>query len=184
MKGAGASGTDRNSGSPPYRSRYCDARARDCLIWDQRKRLSRCLAGGPSAEAWSVSHCQISDTRRSFAASLVIFWAFLGIRASAAGRATGKLIPMADLEHVLLAICRETRTASANAGVGTVSGLRDSQPCEKPASLAVPSVFGLSRGPWSGPVLRTLGPHYWRRSRSIATVRFQLRGFCPLNGSQ
>ena len=96
VKRPGAPGTDRNSESSPYRSRSSDDRDRDRLIWDQRKRLSRCLASDPTAEAWSVSHCQISDARRSFRASLVIFWAFLGIRASSAGRATGKLIAMAE----------------------------------------------------------------------------------------
>jgi len=93
VKRPDATGTDRNSDSLPCRSRYFDDRAREYLIWNQRKRLSRCLASGPSAEAWSVSHCQISDARRSLAASLVIFWAFLGIRASAAGARDGKIDP-------------------------------------------------------------------------------------------
>jgi len=97
VKRPGAPGTDRNSESPRCRSRYFDDRAREYLIWDQRKRLWRCVAGGPSAEAWSVSRRQISDVRRSLAASLVIFWAFLGIRASTAGRATRILAPVVNL---------------------------------------------------------------------------------------
>ena len=67
---------------------------------------------------------RISEARQSLAASLVIFWAFLGILASAAGRATGRLIAMVDLEHALLAIYRETRTESANVRGGAVIGLR------------------------------------------------------------
>ncbi len=90
VKPPDAAGTDRNSESPPCRSKRAPMIA-EHLIWDDKKRFSRCLAGGPSAEAWSVSRLQISDARQSLAASLVIFWAFLGIRASAAHRATGRL---------------------------------------------------------------------------------------------
>ena len=124
MKLPDADGTERNRDSPPYRSRYFDDLASEYLIRDQRKRLSLCLAGGPSAEIWPVSHCQISDARRSLAASLVIFWAFLGIRASAAARATGRLIAMVDPEHAVLTIYRETRMESANVGTGAMIGLR------------------------------------------------------------
>ena len=92
MKLPDAAGTDRNSESPPGRNRCYHDRARGNLIWDHKKRLSRFLAGGLSAEAWSVSRRQISDARQSLAASFVIIWALLGIRASAAGRATGRTI--------------------------------------------------------------------------------------------
>ena len=61
---------------------------------------------------------RIGEARQGLAASLVIFWAFLGILASAAGRATGRLIARVDLEHALLASYRKTRTDSASVGAG------------------------------------------------------------------
>ena len=147
-----ATGTARNDESPPCRSRYVDDRACEDLIWDHGKRLSRCLAGGPSAEAWSVSRRKIGDARQGLAASLVIFWAFLGILASAAGRATERLAPMVNLRaRPIPQTGDEDGERECRAGRSSACG--DSQPNKKPASLAVFSVFGSSRGPWSGPVL-------------------------------
>ena len=65
---------------------------------------------------------RIADARRGLAASLVIFWAFLGILASAAGRTTGRLALLVNLAHILSP--KETRTESVNLGPGRVIGLR------------------------------------------------------------
>ena len=63
MKRPEGTGTARNDESPPCRNRYVGDCACEHLIWDHGKRLSWCLAGGPSAEAWSVSRRQ--DCRRA-----------------------------------------------------------------------------------------------------------------------
>ena len=122
MKRPEGTGTARNDESPPCRNRYVGDCACEHLIWDHGKRLSWCLAGGPQRKRGLFHAVRIADARQGLAASLVIFWAFLGIRASAAGRTTGRLAPLVKLAHILSP--KETRMESANIGTGRVIGLR------------------------------------------------------------
>ena len=64
---------------------------------------------------------RIADAWQGLAASLVIFWAFLGILASVAGRATERLAPLVNRALILSA--KETRAESANV-VGRGIGVR------------------------------------------------------------
>ena len=58
----------------------------------------------------------MGDARQGLAASLVIFWAFLGILATAAGRTTGRMTGLVNLAHILSP--KETKTESANSETG------------------------------------------------------------------